>query len=159
MPFTPVGLAGWIPLGCCTVMTAVVGAGTGLMGSCILPVGGILVLSACLDPVFLVNPDPYVLAWIKDNRSHLVIGRIVAIAAVGKTVARSGQFADMVIDSMGTATARIILGISTRPVVIGSEKAGPCRRIAVTTVAGHSPGRKCRDRICSVVGMTGGTAD
>ena len=101
----------WIPFGCCAVMTAVVRAGAGLVSTGIPSVRGIFVLLARFEPVSQVNPDLYVLAWIKGNRSHLVIGRIVALAAVGKTIARFGQSADMVIDRMGTATAGVILRI------------------------------------------------
>src|SRR5690349_21642980 len=55
-------LMAWIPLGCCPVMTAVVRAGAGLMGTGIQSVGGIFVQPGCFKSVTLAYLDFNILA-------------------------------------------------------------------------------------------------
>ena len=69
-----------------------------------------------------------------------MIGGIVALAAIRKTIARLGQFADMAVNGMGTATAQIAFAPGAGPVTLGSRKSCAGRRITmagITTAAGY----------------------
>src|SRR6266702_4440883 len=127
-----------VPLGGRAEMAAAVRAGAGLMCGGIEPVGTVFELLCCFESVALIDPDFDVLARIKRYRAHLVIGSIVALAAVGKSAGWRGQSADMVIDGMGAAAAKIVFRPGAGPVILGSYETGTGGRIAVTGITGAS---------------------
>ena len=104
------------------------------MSSTSQPVGGILELLGSFKPVTFAYRDFYVLTRIKYDRGCHVIGRVMTFAAVGKTLARLGEFADMVIDRMGTAATRIVFAPGAGPVVLSTGKTRAGWRIAVAGI-------------------------
>src|SRR5690349_21493136 len=124
-----------IPLGRSAEVATAVGAVSGLVRSGIQAVGGVPGLLGGLHPEAIVGPDLDVLARIEGDRTHLMIGRSMALAAVGEAVARFGQLADVIQDGMGAAAAGIVFRPGAGPVVVGPDKAGADRRIAVAGIA------------------------
>ena len=64
-----------------------------------------------------------------------MVSRIVAVQAVGKTIAGPGLAADVIVDGMGAAAAEIVFLPGSRPGVDGTRKTGGRRRIAVAGIA------------------------
>ncbi len=72
-------------------------------------VGRVTSLSGRFVPDFVIDPDFYIQARLEDSRSHSMSCRVMTVDAVGKTLARLGRLADMILDSMRAASARIVL--------------------------------------------------
>ena len=77
----------------------------------------------------------YVPARQENNRTHGVICRVMALAAIHKTIARLGRLADMIIDGMCATTSQVVLGPGAWPVILGRYEIRSRRRIAMTGVA------------------------
>lgn len=116
-------------------MATVVGAGAGLMRCAIQTIGSIFELLGSFKPVTLADLDLDVLVRVENDRCHLVIGSIMTLAAVSKTVAWFGQFADVILDRMSTATTQVTFSSGAGPVALSSCETYAGRRIAVAGIA------------------------
>src|SRR5689334_4348732 len=105
-------------------MAADVGTGSSQVCGSVQAIGGVPGLFGVFIPEVRIDSDLDVLARSEGDRAHLVVGRVMTPAAVGKTITGDSLCVDVVQYRVSTAAAWIVLGPGAGPVVGGAGESG-----------------------------------